>query len=547
MLLGMGLFNSLKHIFGNNKGVAVVCIIIMSCYCVFTGNSISTIRATIMFIMSFTAQLFGRSYDSLSALGLAAILQLFINPYALNNSGFLLSFLAVVGVTFVSPRLQELLEVKRKITKSLCVSLSASLTTLPVLLWNYGTYPWYSVFLNLLILPVMSVLLFLAVMLTFLIILSGIFSGDLIINTGVMILNIIKTPVIYTIKLILLYMEICCKVFEKAPFQDGYLGTPTGGQIFLYAILLLIAISSLWKHSYFCKKMLLLSAVMILTASVKYGTEITMLDVGQGDGVVIRNSNGNIYISDCGSSSVSQVGKYRLIPFLRYKGYGRIEGIFISHLDEDHISGIVELFDMAEKEKIEILRLFLPESVCGIELDQEKLETILALAKKNRTEVVFLGRGDTIVDGRMQFVCLHPETEDSKRQKETERNNESLVLFLKIGNKNNDFSVILTGDVEKSGEMEILQNIDQNSPLMRCDVLKVAHHGSSGSSSQAFLEAVNPRLSLISCGKDNSYGHPHEETLERLESVGSQIMSTTESGAITLKIGRDIKVYEHKK
>ena len=79
------------------------------------------------------------------------IVQLFINPYVLNNSGFLLSFLAVIGVTFVAPRLQEILGAKSKTAKSLCISLSASVTTLPVLLWNYGTYPWYSVFLNLLI------------------------------------------------------------------------------------------------------------------------------------------------------------------------------------------------------------------------------------------------------------------------------------------------------------------------------------------------------------------------------------------------------------
>ena len=132
--------------------VSVISIIIMSIYCVFTGNSISTIRATIMFALSLIAGILGRSYDSLSALGLAAIIQLFMNPYVLNNSGFLLSFLAVIGVTFIAPRLQELLVAKRKISKSLCVSISSAITTLPVLLCNYGTYPWYSILLNLLIL-----------------------------------------------------------------------------------------------------------------------------------------------------------------------------------------------------------------------------------------------------------------------------------------------------------------------------------------------------------------------------------------------------------
>ena len=100
-----------------------------------------------MFALSLVAGMLGRSYDSLSALGLAAILQLFMNPYVLNNSGFLLSFLAVIGVTFLAPKLQEIMGANKKFYKSVCVSLSASVTTLPVLLWNYGTYPWYSVFL----------------------------------------------------------------------------------------------------------------------------------------------------------------------------------------------------------------------------------------------------------------------------------------------------------------------------------------------------------------------------------------------------------------
>ena len=575
MLLGMGVFRVLKVMFRGSKQAAVFGIFIMSIYCVFTGNSISTIRATIMFSLSLIAGILGRSYDSLSALGLAAILQLFMNPYVLNNSGFLMSFLAVIGVTFITPKLQELLGAKRKLVKSLCVSISSSITTLPVLLCNYGTYSWYSVFLNLFILPAMSTLLFLAVVL---VMLCGIIGNGTVVEIGTIgngtvaeigtiegfgstmetilfVLMKLKEFIVIGIKLILKYFEICCKLFEYSPFQDGYIGAPAKLQIVFYACLVVVAISGIIKHSFFARKMILLSAITILTMRFDFGTELTMLDVGQGDGIVIRNSNGHVYISDCGSSSVSKVGKYRLIPFLKYKGYGKIKGIFVSHLDEDHMNGLVELLEMAPEEKIEIEYLFLPESVLGIEEDREILGKLESLAGQNETEVVYLKQGDKIKDGKMEFLCLHPENSEQWGNLDDDRNNQSLVLFMKYEN----FEMLLTGDVEKQGELEIEEYIDRMSLLKRdngdkedrerdgldyyerlrqCDVLKVAHHGSSGSSSEEFLKIVNPKLSLISCGKNNSYGHPHRETLERLKKVESEVMTTTESGAISVRINK---------
>lgn len=561
MLLGMGVFRSLKVVLGSGKQVTLVSIIIMSLYCVFTGNSISTIRATIMFALSLIAPMLGRSYDSLSALGLAAILQLFMNPYVLNNSGFLLSFLAVVGVTFLAPKLQELFGVKGKLGKSLCVSISSTLATLPVLLCNYGTYPWYSIFLNLLILPSMSVLLFLAVLL--LLVWMPNWLGAATLETvylmGFESLHVIKTGIVFVIKIILQYFEICCRIFEHAPFKDGYLGAPNAVQIMVYTCLILVALSGIIRHSMLARKMILMSAISILTLQVNVGAEVTMLDVGQGDSVVIRNHNGNIYLSDCGSSSVSKVGKYRLVPFLKYKGYGRIKGIFVSHMDKDHMNGIVELLKMAFQERIQISYLFLPESVLWIEEDREVIEELESLAKQNKTKVVYLKQGDKIVDGKMNFYCLYPN-DDAEGQ---DRNNQSLVLLMQY----HKFDMLLTGDVERKGEQEIVEYIDRMSlhgmdlfelpdtvkkqeesletvqrhveSLEMCEgieVLKVAHHGSSGSSSEEFLEKTQPKLCLISCGKDNSYGHPHKETLQRLEEVGSKILNTVDCGAISIKI-----------
>ena len=555
MLLGTGVFRVLKMILKGDKQSAVAGIIIMSCYCVFTGNSISTIRATIMFALSLGAKILGRSYDSLSALGLAAIVQLFLNPYVLNNSGFLLSFPAVIGVTFLAPRLQELLGAKRKIIKSLCVSIASVITTLPVLLCIYGTYPWYSIFLNLFILPAMSALLLLAIVLVVISFPAWYGTIYILMPREEVISTIVKELLLGGIKLILKYFEICCKLFEKIPFQDGYQGAPGVVQIILYAVLVILAISRWLKYSAFIKKMILLSAFVILTLRFDFSTEITMLDVGQGDGIIIHNRNGNVYISDCGSSSVSKVGKYRLLPYLKYKGYGRIKGIFFSHLDQDHMNGITELLEMAPKERINIEYLFLPESVLRIEEDRELLEELRRLAEKNEMKVVYLAQGERIRDGDMEFLCLYPEKGNvetsnyeslvKKQVSSDERNNQSLVLLMQYHN----FDMLLTGDVESKGEREILEYIDQTGmDVTEIDVLKVAHHGSSGSCTEDFLKVFQPKLSLISCGKNNPYGHPHEETLERLKAVESEVKSTVDSGAIVINVnGRKagIKYYKH--
>ena len=543
MVLGMGLFSVLKHIFGNNKVVAVICSSLMFIYCVFTGSSVSTVRATMMFMISFSAKILGRSYDSLSALGLAAIVQLLVNPYGLNNSGFMLSFLAVIGVTFIAPKLQELLGIKRKLIKAFCVSMSATITTLPVVLRNYGTYPWYSVLLNLCILPVMSVLLFLAIFLIFLFWIPDILRYVEWIQSSVNMFENTKKIVVFIIKSILRYLEFSCEIFENLHFTDGCLGSPSGWKIVFYIGLTGLVFSRFWSHSLFCKKMILVSSFAFLTLQTSFGTEIVMLDVGQGDGYVLRNDKGNIYISDCGSSSVNQVGKYRLLPFLKYKGYGKIKGIFISHLDTDHVSGIVELLELAKEEKIEIENLFLPETILSVEKDKEKLDEILQLASKNEMKVSYLGQGDKITDGNMQILCLHPGENYEKEITEEDRNNQSLVLLVAMGN----LKLLLSGDVEKEGEKEILEWVSSNGIDMESGILKVAHHGSSGSGSEKFLEAVRPKLSLISCGENNRYGHPHKETLEKLEAIGSKVVSTAKSGAITIKGGRKIKVYRYKK
>ena len=514
-LLGMGIFAAFQRLPVPSGGAVMISMLLMMAYCIFTGGSVATIRATIMFCVLLPAGILGRSYDSLSALGLAAIFQLILNPCVLQNSGFQLSFLAVVGVSAVVPRLNTLFSIESKLLKSLMVSIGVTLTTLPVLLYHFGTYAWHSILLNLLVLPLMPVLLWLGLLL---LLLAAAFSS------GFFLCQLTALG----IKGVLSYYELCCRGFTGLPVWEGYQGRPLWISIFLFYTALVLLLWLPHRLSRFMCFLGLLACIQLLTINPRWGMEITMMDVGQGDGMVIRTESGRIYLSDFGSSSVKKVGTYRLLPFLKAKGYSRIEGIFVSHLDQDHYNGILELLEAACDEHISIATLFLPISSGGE--DKVKLDRLLELAEMTNLSVVFLQEGDYVIDGKVGFFCLHPGS--GQEGEDYESNNGSMVLSVEYG----DFSLLLTGDVEKEGEEKILDRIDQ---IGQYDLLKVAHHGSGGSSTAAFLEKIQPKVSLISCGKNNPYGHPAAEVLDRLAQTGSVVLQTPETGAITIRPKRN--------
>lgn len=533
MLLGNGIYTILKRILPVWVIPELSACTIMILFCFFSGASISTLRATIMFVMTLLGKILGRTYDSLSALGLAAAILLWKNPYVMENSGFLLSFLAVIGVVYAAPAIHMIFPWENKLWKSLTISLSASLTTLPVLLVNYGAFSWYSVFLNLLILPPMAFILaggILLLLCSFLI--SILPSFD--------ILMWIQHIFIISLRMILAFYEQCCYLFEQLPFQDGYLGAVGKGRIFLYYLLLFLLLRIVTSpkdikklYPNFWNGIVLFLLLTFLTCRVPGGFEITMLDVGQGDCVIIRNANQKVYISDCGSSSISRVGKYRLLPFLKYKGYGNIEAVFISHLDEDHYNGILELLEAMDKERIKISYLVLPKEIKKLTEQKQKLEELLFLAEEKKIQTVFMKGEDRILDGKMEILCLHPREGDYTDN----ANEDSMVLDISYG----EFTLLLTGDVEGRGEEKLIACLKNKKQYThkQYEILKVAHHGAKGSTTEEFLQQIRPKLGLISCGRDNRYGHPAEETLKRLEKYGVKILDTRKGGAITIKVNKN--------
>lgn len=497
----------------------------LAAYTMMIGCGVSSLRALTMFIVRIGADITGRDYDMPTSLAVAAAAITAWQPLYIMDAGFLLSFGALVGIAGLSPCIAFCLKGEKSNKKwldSFCASLGVNLTLLPIMLYFYFEFPPYSIFLNLLIIPLMSFVLGAGVIGSIIqIVHSG--AGGLVLGMS---------------KWILYIYEKSCKISMKLPGSQVITGQPKTKYILVYYFVLIVLCATVYIYKHNKKNgknhvrlkrkatclagslsMILLVSTLILSCGMGHGNgvEVTMLDVGQGDGLYIRGPEGKHYFIDGGSSDVSSVGKYRIEPFLKSQGTGVLDYVFISHGDADHMNGIEEMLDnQALGVRIQTL-VFPPEEVMD-----DSLKNLAVKAKKNGTHVVSMEAGDILEEGELKLFCIAPM---SSYVGET-GNAASMVLNMTY----ETFDMLFTGDVEDVGE----QMLSERGNLKQYDALKVAHHGSKNSSTESFLKCIMPKTAFISAGIDNRYGHPHKETLERLESVKTRIYSTIESGAVTL-------------
>ena len=293
---------------------------------------------------------------------------------------------------------------------------------------------------------------------------------------------------------------------------------------------------------------------MLLQAVPVSGLRAVFLDVGQGDGICLE-SRETVILIDGGSTSREDVGEQVLEPYLKSRGIRRIDCAVVSHGDEDHISGIRYLLESDCGIKIDTL--VLPRLAAG----DEKYAGLERLAGRAGTDIVWMKAGDVIAaaapeakeagagepaaapeakdsgGARLRVKCLYAG--DPAYREDT--NDHSLLLEAVYGSA----GILLTGDMSAEGEARWLSAVrageaeDISGPVQ---VLKVAHHGSDYSSGADFLDHVRPDWGIISCGRNNRYGHPGEETTARLEERGIDIFLTMELGAVTVTTdGKAIK------
>ena len=717
-LLGMGVYRLLKRLGLPVRAAAVGGAMLLLIYGVMVGMSVSASRAIGMYLLQMLGIFVGRTYDMLTGLGLMALLLVLQEPERLFDVSFLMSFGAVLGICILTPVLSgdgrerdadAELEVKgisawpvwlrtvadilgdsayarnkyregwRKVAYEgiqrivsavkggFAASVGVILFTLPVQLWFFYEIPVYSVLLNLLVLPFMSVVV------------AG---GILSLIPGLGLVGTVDC-------LILWWYEWICGRFAQLPGAIWCVGRPEVWQIICYYVGIFLLVFGreyveAWKRrgtygeknvpgdrqhfarTLWCLKMRgawkrrgtygeknvpgdrqhfartlwclitrgadesirnrkkdcngemiqhsdrrfgicstgvqnalakfrcawqgamtymnrvphLIAVVMILglligllTGNFDCGSRVTFLDVGQGDGIVVETGQG-AYLFDCGSTSRKNIGEYVLKPYLKSRGTRSLRGVFVSHPDEDHINGVIELLENGADWGIDVEQLFLPAIAEGKRT--ESFVTLLAAAEVAEVPVSYIKCGDEIRDSQLRLLCLHPEENTTladanaysecfyvevfaKKMKQEaiddrKANDASGGSAIEGSGENGSFAgngerkdfrmndgkinILLTGDVEGEGERQLMQELQEQRGQreFRVDILKVAHHGSGYSTGTEFLAAASPATAIISCGRNNSYGHPHAETLQRLEDARVPWYGTMDYGALTVTV-----------
>ena len=514
-VIGMGCYRILKKLWVPKAVDIIFTIAVMYCYGTMTGMGISMLRAYIMFGIHLFAELIGRTYDLLTAVTVAALVALVQQPLYIQHSGFLFSFGAVCGIGIFLPAVERNLFGHGRIEKTLMSGAAISLSTLPVYLCFYYEFPPYSVLLNLIVIPCMTLVLL----------------GGLITLGAASCFLSLGTVAAYPVHLLLVFYEKCCNICLRLPDSKWVLGCPESWQVVLFLGILIGLVVCNDRLSKFHFWQGVLCALFILTIRLPEGLQITMVDVGQGDCIYLTEDSGIHMLIDGGSSDKSDVADYQMMPYLKYEGVSYLDAVIVTHPDSDHVSGICAMLEQMETSGITIGTLYLPD--VGETGRNEEYRNLEQLAQDADVSVRYLSVGDVLQCGGVMLTCLHPEEGWEK----TDPNAYSTVLYLKYGN----FSALFTGDLEGEGE-RLVQDRLADFPLAADGItmLKVAHHGSKNSTGAELLQTVNPKIALISAGRNNRYGHPHRELIQRLEDCGCRIYRTQQSGAITVRVRNGI-------
>lgn len=607
-ILGMTLFEWFRKRTGSYRISGCVAMIVVVFYGIMTGLSGSTSRAVIMMGLVMIGKAKGRSADLLTSAGIASIGMAVWNPYVIWDAGFQLSFAAVAGLAVIHPVYVQTFGKKGKLRQAFGVSLSSSLATLPICVFYYYQFPLYGILLNLLVVPLVSCLLMSALVTA---------------GCGIISIKAAELAGIPAHFILILY-ERLCGLSEKIPFSSINVGHISVRMALVYYLGLGVVLfilrcyageknssqstdennsageevnksmrkslgrdltKSVRKKSGRCGRYLYgIILVILLTALYEYANldrsfVTVFLDVGQGDGILIRTEQETSILIDGGSTSNQRVGEYVLLPAIRYYGMSELDYVFVTHGDADHISGIEYLLN-AEHIGVRIRNLVLAKYG-----DRQGLANIETLAKEKNINVVYMEAGDKIQEKQnpdmagLTLECLYPSGSTLEAKQVVEREADSIAEAKQVAEREasgitddkkiaigldnaitanvpgegatgsglnaNDLSMVLlakydgrkilfTGDAGSMVEKRLI--LEKSILLSETDALKVGHHGSHSASSKGFLQTTKPQYAIISCGKKNHYGHPHEETLMQLQTIGARVYRTDQCGAIILHI-----------
>ena len=483
-------------------------------YMVMVGMSPSVVRACIMQIFLLIAPLFRRGSDPLTSLAAALLVILLCNPFAAASVSLQLSFSATLGMVLLSPRLYKLLTGWYKgkcrplraalcfVAANLSATLSAVVFTAPLTAWYFRIFVLVAPLSSLLAVPAAGW----SFMAAFVMVLLGFVWLPLASLLGWISWALVRY-------ILWIANGMMSWRYHAVYFTNPYL---IYWLLFLYAAFIGCAATPDGKRKYLLASAL---SVLTLTAAIwvnrqdyQYGvlTALT-LDVGQGESVILT-SGGETALVDCGSSNSYKDPGGLAADTLHSMGVRELSAVVVTHYHADHTNGLYEVL-----RRIPVQTIYLPD----IEDEYGVRERLVSLAEEKGAQVTYVTKetADTLGD---TILTIYPPVQSGG-----DLNELGLTALASAG----DFDLLITGDMSGSTEKKLVETY----ALPDIEVLVVSHHGSRYSSNIRFLKAVTPEAAVISVG-DNNYGHPSEETLQRLLAIGADIWRTDQQGTIRITV-----------
>ena len=487
------------------ESALAVMLVVLPLYAVIAGGAPSVWRSVAMVCAVLLCRLVRVKFPIAQILLGSFIFFVLWNPYMMYNIGFQLSYGATFGIIYS----RRFLDGSSLVRSGFIITFISQLTLYPLLLFHFYEISLSAFVVNSLFVPLYTVVI-------------------LPINLILLAFTFIFQPMVdvlfYVYEPLRGWIGDVMAGLSGLPYQMWNPGKPKPLMMpILFASV--FAFYHVAEKKFRFRQLLILIVPALAFSSLPYfdpALKVTFLDVGQGDSAIIEMPYRKaVYVIDTGGllrfdteefkkrDRPFEIGRQVVVPYLKGNGISSVDLLVLSHSDADHAEGAEELF-----ESLVIDQLHLSPGSAETDIMQE-------LAPYVKEAVVqFPGRGSGWQEGGIHFSYLSPDDADY------EGNNDSLVLLLQSGKSR----ILFTGDLEEAGELDLLRTYGEQ--LKGLALLKVGHHGSKTSSSQQFLEMLQPQLSIFSTGRNNRYGHPSKEVVERFAELGLPTLNTAEVGTI---------------